>query len=139
MPRHGSEPENRAVRDVLRRRSTGAKPAQLDELFWRALYAAWLDYALRIFPGQKLSCEQQAAFARRFGAAEFALAPIGNFKADGSPRDVPAQRLANNGFAGAIAGVNLEHIVGQIKIDSINFHVASCAKLLPTLPSRVLA
>jgi alpha-ketoglutarate-dependent taurine dioxygenase len=68
-------------------RVTGVMLAELDEFSWRALYDAWLRYALLIFPGQKLNREQQVTFARRFGALEFALAPISNVKADGSLRD----------------------------------------------------
>jgi len=65
----------------------GVALAALDEPAWRALYDAWLRYALLIFPEQHLSREQQVAFARRFGALEFALAPISNVRPDGSLRD----------------------------------------------------
>jgi len=68
-------------------RVTGIMLAALDEPAWRALYDAWLRYALLIFPEQHLSREQQVAFARRFGALEFALAPISNVRPDGSLRD----------------------------------------------------
>ena len=68
-------------------RVTGITLAALDEPAWRALYDAWLRYALLIFPEQHLSREQQVAFARRFGALEFALAPISNVRPDGSLRD----------------------------------------------------
>jgi alpha-ketoglutarate-dependent taurine dioxygenase len=66
---------------------TGVKLPELDEPTWRRVYAAWLQYALLIFPGQHLTRDQQVAFARRFGALEFAIAPISNVKADGSLRD----------------------------------------------------
>jgi len=65
---------------------TGLKCAELDETAFAALYAAWLDYALLIFPGQHLSRTEQVAFARRFGDLEFDLAPISNVRADGSIR-----------------------------------------------------
>jgi alpha-ketoglutarate-dependent taurine dioxygenase len=65
---------------------TGLKCAELDEAAFAALYAAWLDYALLIFPGQHLSRTEQVAFARRFGDLEFDLAPISNVRADGSIR-----------------------------------------------------
>jgi alpha-ketoglutarate-dependent taurine dioxygenase len=65
---------------------TGLKLADLDEPTWRALYAAWLDHALLIFPGQYLDRAQQIDFARRFGPLEFNIAPISNVKADGSLR-----------------------------------------------------
>jgi alpha-ketoglutarate-dependent taurine dioxygenase len=66
---------------------TGAKLAQIDQTTWRNIYDAWLHYALLIFPAQHLDREQQVEFARRFGALEFAIAPISNVKADGSLRD----------------------------------------------------
>jgi alpha-ketoglutarate-dependent taurine dioxygenase len=60
-------------------------PDLSDDAF-SALYAAWLDYALLIFPGQHLSREQQIAFARRFGPLEFDWAPISNVRGDGTLR-----------------------------------------------------
>src|SRR5262249_27339769 len=51
-----------------------------------ALYAAWLEHALLIFPDQHLTREEQIAFARRFGALEFEIAPISNVRSDGSVR-----------------------------------------------------
>lgn len=66
---------------------TGVRLAALDDETWRALYAAWLDRALLIFPDQHLSRDEQIAFAERFGALEFQIAPISNVKADGSLRD----------------------------------------------------
>jgi len=65
---------------------TGLRLADLDDAAFAALYRAWLDHALLIFPGQHLSREQQIAFARRFGAPEFEIAPISNVRADGSIR-----------------------------------------------------
>ena len=65
---------------------TGLRLADLDDDGFAALYRAWLDHALLIFPGQHLSREQQIAFARRFGAPEFEIAPISNVRADGSIR-----------------------------------------------------
>lgn len=58
----------------------------LDEATWRDLYAAWLQYALLIFPGQFLKRDQQIAFAKRFGPLEFEMAAISNVKADGTLR-----------------------------------------------------
>ena len=46
---------------------SGAKVASLDEANWQTLYAAWLEYALLIFPGQHLKRDEQIGFARRFG------------------------------------------------------------------------
>ena len=65
---------------------TGLKLAALSDADFAALYAAWLDHALLIFPGQHLTRDEQIAFARRFGAPEFELAPISNVRADGSLR-----------------------------------------------------
>jgi alpha-ketoglutarate-dependent taurine dioxygenase len=65
---------------------TGMKLAELDEAGWRELHAAWLEYALLVFPGQHLTREQQIAFARRFGPLEFEMAAISNVRADGSLR-----------------------------------------------------
>jgi alpha-ketoglutarate-dependent taurine dioxygenase len=63
---------------------TGIKLAALDDATWRDLYAAWLEYALLIFPGQHLSRDEQVAFARRFGPLEFNLAALTNVNADGT-------------------------------------------------------
>ncbi|HSV04269.1 MAG TPA: TauD/TfdA family dioxygenase, partial [Phenylobacterium sp.] len=65
---------------------TGLTLATLPDADFAALYETWLEHALLIFPDQHLSKEQQVAFARRFGALEFDLAPISNVRADGSVR-----------------------------------------------------
>ncbi len=65
---------------------TGVKLAELDDTGWRDLHAAWLEYALLVFPGQHLTRERQIAFARRFGPLEFEMAAISNVRADGSLR-----------------------------------------------------
>jgi alpha-ketoglutarate-dependent taurine dioxygenase len=65
---------------------TGLKLAELNEPEFAALYGAWLEHALLIFPGQHLTRAEQIAFARRFGAPEFEIAPISNVRADGSIR-----------------------------------------------------
>jgi alpha-ketoglutarate-dependent taurine dioxygenase len=65
---------------------TGLRLAALDDEAFDALYRAWLEHALLIFPGQHLSRDEQIAFARRFGAPEFEIAPISNVRADGSIR-----------------------------------------------------
>ena len=65
---------------------TGLELARIDELTFAELYRTWLDYALLVFPGQHLSNVEQIAFARRFGAPEFEIAPISNVRADGSLR-----------------------------------------------------
>src|SRR6266478_7366654 len=64
----------------------GIKVPELDDATWRALYAAWLEYALLIFPDQHLARDQQIAFAKRFGPLEFEMAAISNVKPDGTLR-----------------------------------------------------
>lgn len=63
---------------------TGVKLAALDDATWHDLHAAWLQYALLIFPDQHLTRDEQIAFAKRFGPLEFELAPLSNVKADGT-------------------------------------------------------
>jgi alpha-ketoglutarate-dependent taurine dioxygenase len=58
----------------------------LDETEFRALYDAWLDYALLIFPGQFLKRDEQIAFAKRFGPLEFDMVSLSNVKEDGTLR-----------------------------------------------------
>jgi alpha-ketoglutarate-dependent taurine dioxygenase len=65
---------------------TGLKLAEIGDAAFEDLYRAWLDYALLVFPGQHLDHAQQIAFARRFGAPEFEIAPISNVRADGTVR-----------------------------------------------------
>ena len=65
---------------------TGVKLAELDDAGWRDLHAAWLDYALLVFPDQYLKRDQQVAFARRFGPLEFEMAAISNVRSDGTLR-----------------------------------------------------
>ncbi|HEY3797440.1 MAG TPA: TauD/TfdA family dioxygenase [Caulobacteraceae bacterium] len=65
---------------------TGLRLAEIDDATFAELYQTWLDFALLVFPGQHLDRTQQIAFAKRFGALEFELAPISNVRADGSVR-----------------------------------------------------
>ena len=64
----------------------GVKLASIDEPTWHALHAAWLQYALLIFPEQHLQRDQQIAFAKRFGPLEFDMAAISNVRANGTLR-----------------------------------------------------
>lgn len=64
----------------------GVKLASVDEPTWQALHAAWLQYALLIFPEQHLQRDQQIAFAKRFGPLEFDMAAISNVRANGTLR-----------------------------------------------------
>ena len=80
---------------------TGLKLAEIDDAAFEALYGGWLDYALLVFPGQHLDNAQQIAFARRFGAPEFEIAPISNVRADGTVRpddDIVAILKGNMGW-----------------------------------------
>jgi len=65
---------------------TGVKLAELDDAGWRDLHAAWLDYALLVFPDQHLKRDQQITFARRFGPLEFEMAAISNVRSNGTLR-----------------------------------------------------
>ena len=65
---------------------TGVKLVDLDDAGWRDLHAAWLDYALLVFPDQYLKRDQQVAFARRFGPLEFEMAAISNVRSNGTLR-----------------------------------------------------
>ena len=49
---------------------SGVRLAALEEAEWRAIHRAWLEHALLIFPGQRLSNAEQIAFAKRFGPIE---------------------------------------------------------------------
>jgi alpha-ketoglutarate-dependent taurine dioxygenase len=64
----------------------GIKATALDEPAFRALYDAWLEYALLILPAQHLSRAEQIAFAKRFGPLEFEMAALSNVKSDGTLR-----------------------------------------------------
>lgn len=82
---------------------TGLKFAALDDATWHDLYAAWLEYALLIFPGQHLNRDEQIAFAKRFGPLEFEMAPLSNVKADGTlvldpDNDIPKVLKGNMGW-----------------------------------------
>ena len=65
---------------------TGLRLEAIDDETFAALYRAWLEHALLIFPGQHLSREEQTRFAKRFGPLEFDTTPISNVKSDGSVR-----------------------------------------------------
>jgi alpha-ketoglutarate-dependent taurine dioxygenase len=72
---------------------TGLRLAELDDTGFEALYRAWLDHALLIFPGQFLDRSEQIGFARRFGPLEFDYAPISNVKEDGTIRSDAADGM----------------------------------------------
>lgn len=68
-------------------RITGVRLATIDDATFGALYQAWLDFGLLIFPGQFLSKEQQVALGARFGPLEFTIIPISNVRDDGRLRE----------------------------------------------------
>jgi alpha-ketoglutarate-dependent taurine dioxygenase len=72
---------------------TDVRLVNLDEMGFADLYRTWLDYGLLIFPGQHLDREQQIAFARRFGALEFDIAPISNVTPGGQLRSEAGDAL----------------------------------------------
>lgn len=49
---------------------TGVDLASISDEAWTSIYAAFLDYGVLVFPGQKLDERSQGAFALRFGAVE---------------------------------------------------------------------
>ncbi|MFV0260104.1 MAG: TauD/TfdA dioxygenase family protein, partial [Acidimicrobiales bacterium] len=56
----------------------------LDDAAWSALYDAWIEHALLIFPGQFISTDEQNEFAQRFGDLEFPATPISNIDRKGT-------------------------------------------------------
>ena len=56
----------------------------LTESEFDAVYDAWLEYGLLIFPDQFLSKSEQDDFAGRFGDLEFTAAAISNITNDGA-------------------------------------------------------
>lgn len=57
---------------------TGVKLETLSDSEWLAIEDAFHKHALLVFPGQFLSPEAQATFARRLGELEFESTPFGN-------------------------------------------------------------
>lgn len=64
----------------------GVKLTELDDATWNEVRAAWIEYALLIFPDQFLGREDQIAFAKRFGDMEFDMAELSNVKRNGKLR-----------------------------------------------------
>ena len=65
---------------------TGVRLPDLDAAGFAALYDAWLEHALLVFPGQGLTRDEQIAFANRFGPLEFDCVELSNVRPDGSLR-----------------------------------------------------
>lgn len=68
----------------------------LDAPTWEAIYSAWLQYGLLIFPGQFLTIDEQNAFAERFGDLEFSARPISNVTKDGTVHSDPDEDLVKS-------------------------------------------
>ena len=62
----------------------GVEVRSVDDRQFAAIYEAWLEYGLLLFPDQFLSKSEQDDFARRFGDLEFTAAPISNIAKDGT-------------------------------------------------------
>ena len=67
----------------------GVELRSLDDATYQALYDAWIEHALLIFPGQFLTKDEQKDFALRFGELEFATVPISNVDKDGNVHSEP--------------------------------------------------
>jgi alpha-ketoglutarate-dependent taurine dioxygenase len=77
---------------------SGVDLAALTEASWRAIEAAFYEYAVLFFPGQHLSAEAQLAFARRFGDIEILVeglktVPIANTAGDGQLLEETSHRM----------------------------------------------
>jgi len=57
---------------------TGVELRSLDDESWAAVDAAFAEHAVLVFPGQFLTDDEQAAFARRFGRLERGMGPLGD-------------------------------------------------------------
>jgi len=57
---------------------------ELDQQAFEAVYDAWIEYGLLIFPDQFLTKAEQDTFAARFGDLEFTAAAISNITKDGT-------------------------------------------------------
>ena len=77
---------------------TGVDLSALDDAEWRAIEAAFLEYAVLIFPAQHLSNAAQVAFATRFGEIEVLVenmqtVPISNKAPDGTLYTADSHRM----------------------------------------------
>ncbi len=74
----------------------GVSLAELDDATFEAIYAAWLEHCLLIFPGQFLTPETQNDVARRFGDLEFPAMPISNVDKQGRVHHDPGDDLVKS-------------------------------------------
>jgi len=68
----------------------------LDDQTWQALYDAWIEHALLLFPGQFLTRSEQDDFARRFGDLEFTSVPISNMDKSGAVHSEPTDEIVKS-------------------------------------------
>lgn len=68
----------------------------LDSPTWTALYDAWIEHGLLIFPGQHLTTDEQNTFALRFGELEFEATPISNIGRSGRVHHDPETDLVKS-------------------------------------------
>ena len=78
----------------------GVRLNALDQGTWTALYSAWLEYALLIFPDQQLTRGEQKAFARRFGPLEIEELGFSNVRPDGNLMSMGRDRELMNVLEG---------------------------------------
>lgn len=74
----------------------GVELRALDEPTWQAIYEAWLEYALLIFPGQFLTRAEQDEFALRFGGLEFPATAISNMDRNDEAHHDPEEDLVKS-------------------------------------------
>lgn len=74
----------------------GVEIRDLDGSTWQAIYDAWIEHALLIFPEQFLTKDEQDAFARTFGELEFTAAPISNMGKGGKIHHEPADDVVKS-------------------------------------------
>jgi alpha-ketoglutarate-dependent taurine dioxygenase len=74
----------------------GVELRALDEPTWQAVYEAWLEYSLLIFPGQFLTRVEQDVFALRFGGLEFPATAISNMDKSGAAHHDPGEDLVKS-------------------------------------------
>ena len=72
------------------------KLRDLDPVTFDAIYDAWIEFGLLIFPDQFLTKTEQDAFARRFGELEFGAAAISNLDRDGTVRSADDDDLVKS-------------------------------------------
>ena len=96
---------------------TGVRLAALTDTEWGCIEDAFHAHAVLIFPGQHLSPEEQAAFARRFGTLSIEGQTLTNENADGSlrPADDPVMLLLR-GNEGWHTDSSFQHLSAKVSM-----------------------